>query len=224
MHSAKITLVLTTALIASTALAQEPATNALPTDDLVKQWWQLTLSIPNSVRDDFRGREAACGLGQRGVWLLTSEISAGAPITQNCMIPQGRKLFVPLVTAVCTPFPGETLEENIQICREAIDPYDQLVLTVDGKNRNDLIERRAQSRGFPAWFPENNIFDTPGQLDVPAGVYIMVAEGHFALVEGLSVGAHVIRVTASSSTDTSVPKFDVIFRIRMAPATSVTPR
>ncbi|HEY7640222.1 MAG TPA: hypothetical protein VH814_10895 [Steroidobacteraceae bacterium] len=223
MHSAKIAAILTTALLASSALAQQ-SDNSLPTDELVKQWWQLTLSIPNSVRADFRGWEAGCGLGQRGVWFLTSEVSAGRPITQNCLIPQGRKLFVPVVTAVCTPFPGETLEENIQICREAVDPYDKLVLTIDGKNRNDLIERRAQSRGFPAWFPENNIFDTPGQFDVPAGIYIMVAEGQFALVEGLAVGAHVIRATASSSTDASVPKFDVIFRIRMAPATSVTPR
>lgn len=224
MRPTRMSLVVATALIASVALAQEPANSTLPTDALTKQWWQLTLSIPNSVRIALRGTTAACGLGQRGVWFLTSEPSNGGPVTQECTIPSGRNLFLPLVTVVCTPFPGETLEENIQLCREALDPYDQLALTIDGKNRNDLIERRAQSRGFPAWFPEGNIFDTPGQFDVPAGVYIMVAEGQFALIEGLQVGQHVIHARAASSTDANAPTFDVMFKIRIVAATSVTPR
>ena len=225
MRQAKIAAVVTTCLLASSALAHGPSRHALPTDVLVKHWWQLTLSIPNAVRSELGTTDAACGLGQRGnVWFLSSDPSGDAPITRDCTIPRGRKLFVPLVTAVCTPFPGETLEENIQICREAIDPYDQLTLTIDGRKRNDLIERRAQSRGFAAWFPEDNIFDTPGQLDVPAGVYIAVAEGQFALIEGLRVGEHVIHARAISTTDPNVPKFDVIFRIRIVAPTSVTPR
>ncbi len=225
MRLTRVALVATTTLIASAALAHEPPKNRLPTDALTKQWWQLTLSIPSSVRSELRGTRAGCGLGQRGaVWFLASEPSDGGPITQDCTIPLGRKLFLPLVTAVCTPFPGETLEQNIQICREAVDPFDKLALSIDGKNRNDLIERRAQSRGFSAWFPEDNIFDTPGQFDVPEGVYINVAEGQFALIEGLRVGKHVIHARASSSTDANVPKFDVIFNIRIVAPTSVTPR
>ena len=115
MRPTRMALVVTTALIASAALAHEPAKNTLPTDALTKQWWQLTLSIPNSVRSELQGTRAACGLGQRGVWFLSSEPSEDGPVTQECTIPRGRKLFLPLVTAVCTPFPGETLEQNIQI-------------------------------------------------------------------------------------------------------------
>lgn len=73
----------------------------------------------------------------------------------------GKKLFLPIITAVCVPFPGETLRGNVRLCRELIDPFDNKVsLTIDGQKRNDLIEGRAQSRSF-AWFPEDNLLDAP---------------------------------------------------------------
>jgi hypothetical protein len=220
MRAVRMALALIPALIAFTALAHEPAKNTLPIDPLVKQWWQRYLSIPNAVYFELGETPEACGLGQRGkVWFLSSRSGGDEPVTRHCTIPRGRKLFVPIATVVCTPFPGETLEQNIQICREVIDLYDKLTLTIDGENRNNLIERRAQSRGFPAWFPEDNLFDVPE--DVPAGVYIMVAEGQFALIEGLPEGEHVIHTRASSTTDASAPPFDVTFKIRIMAPTGV---
>jgi hypothetical protein len=210
------------ALIASTALAED---GARKNDPLVKQWWERFLSIPNVVSAELKETPAACGLGQRGdIWFLSVAAGPGDPITREGTIPRGRKVFVALVTAVCPPFPGETLEENIQICREAIDPFDKLTLRIDGQNRDDLIERRAHSRGFSAWFPEDNVFDTPGELDVPEGVYITVADGQFALIEGLAVGEHVIRARATSTIDANAPKFDVTFKIRISAPSVVTPR
>jgi hypothetical protein len=211
-------------VVSSGAYADNSFGKWLPADSLVKEWWQLFLSVPTPVREQLAESPEACGLGQHGhIWFLAT---AGAPdqtTTRRCTVPHGSTLFVPVVTAVCSPFPGETLEDNVQLCRELVDPFNKLSLTIDGKNRSYLIERRAQSRGFPAWNPEENFWDTPEE-DVPAGIYVTVAEGQYALIEGLSPGKHTIRARASSSKDSAVPKFDAIFEVTVATAKTIVPR
>ena len=202
----------------------EQAALTLPVDSLGKQWWQLYASGPNSIRSRLGESPAGCALGQRGsTWLLSTAGSGIEPVTRRCTVPKGAKLFLPILTAVCTPFPGETLAQNIQICRELIDPFNKLTLTVDGKNRRNLVERRAQSQGFPIWFPEENIFDSPGE-DVPAGIYIAVTEGQYALIDGLTLGHHTIHARAASTTDPSAPSFDYTFEVDVVVAKSVVPR
>lgn len=220
MRMAAATLALMTQAVGADDLSEK----WLPADPLSKQWWQLFLSVPNATRKDLGDGPAACGLGQNGrVWFLSTPGTPNETLTRHCTVPKGTKLFVPIVTAVCTPFPGETLADNIQLCRELIDPFNKLSLAIDGKKRNELIERRAHSRGFPAWFPEDNFFDSP-EDDVPAGVYVSVAEGQYALIEGLRVGHHTIRARASSTIDPNVPSFDAIYQIDIVAATTVVPR
>jgi len=216
--------VLAVASVSSGAHDDGSSDKWLPADSLVKEWWQLYVSIPNSVRELLNERRAACGLGQRGdIWFLATAGTPDVTTTRRCTVPDGAKLLVPIVTAVCSPFPGETLEDNIQICRELIDPFNKLSLTIDGKSRNYLIERRAHSRGFAAWYPEDNIWDTPAE-DIPGGIYITVAEGQYALVGGLSPGNHTIRARAASTTDSTVPKFDAIFEVTVTPAKTIVPK
>lgn len=214
---------LTLTLTSHTASAEELSVKWLPTDPLSRQWWELYLSVPNSIREHLGDGPAACALGQRGsVWFLSTAGTPNETLTRRCTVPKGKKLFLPIITAVCVPFPGETLPENVQLCRELIDPFDKLSLTIDGRKRNDLIERRAQSRSFAAWFPEDNFFDTP-EDDVPAGVYVTVAEGQYALIDALPVGHHTIRARAAS-TDPNVPYFDAIYQIDVVAAKSIVPR
>jgi hypothetical protein len=216
--------VLAVASVSSSAHNDKGHDKWLPADPLVREWWQLFLSIPNAVRESLKEGTDACGLGQRGnVWFLATAGTPDVTTTRQCTVPDGAKLLVPVVSAVCTPFPGETVEDNIQICRELVDPFNKLSLTIDGRNRSHLIERRAHSRGFPAWYPEDNIWDTPGE-DIPAGLYITVAEGQYALVEGLSPGTHTIRARAMSTMDSNAPKFDAIFEVTVVPAKSIVPR
>jgi hypothetical protein len=217
-------LVAALSVLSFSASADSLAERFLPNDSLVKEWWQLYLSIPNPVREQLAESADACGLGQHGsIWFLTTVSAPVETTTRRCTVPYGATLFVPVVSAVCSPFPGETLEENVQLCRELVDPFNKLSLTVDGKNRSNLIERRAQSVGFRAWNPEDNFWDTPEE-DVPAGMYLTVAEGQYALVEGLAPGKHTIRARASSTRNTDVPKFDAIFEVTVARATSIEPK
>lgn len=195
-----------------------------PSDSLVARWWQYYLSIPTPIRNALGESVEACGLGQSGdTWLLTQVGVPDVPTTSHCVIPKGTTLFIPVITSVCIPYPGETLRDNVQICREAIDVMDRLNVTIDGRQRNGLIERRAQSKAFPVWMPEENFFDVPDS-DVPAGVYSAVAEGYYITLGPLSVGHHTIRATAASSSDPTAPAFDATYEIDIVAPTSITPR
>ena len=111
----RVTL-LTVALSVSSGLyANNWPEKWLPIDPLVKEWWQLYLSIPNSVREQLAEDPEACGLGQHGrVWFLATAGTPDQTTTRRCTVPHDALLFVPVVTAVCSPFPGETLEDNVQ--------------------------------------------------------------------------------------------------------------
>jgi hypothetical protein len=82
---------------------------------------------------------------------------------------------------------------NVQLCKESTDQVDVRELEVDGKGRNGLIRRRTQPNGFALTLPEDNIFDFPG-FDTPAGVYVGVADGYWALLRPLAAGDHTIHI------------------------------
>ena len=214
------------ALMSLAAHAQS-ATSTLPVDALGKQWWQLYAGIPNSVKTKLGETAAGCALGQRGeLWLLNTAGDGSTPVTRRCTIPTHTRLFFPIITAVCVPYPGETVADNIQLCRELIDPFDKLTLTVDGNNRHGRIERRAQSQAFPIWFPEDNLFDIPGVPgeNVPAGVYKAVTEGQYAQIAALPVGRHIIHATAVATKNPEIPAFDYTWIIDVVAPTGIVPR
>jgi hypothetical protein len=205
------------------AHAQNVSTSSLPVDPLGKQWWQLYNSIPLSVRDKLGETREGCALGQRGnLWLLNTAGDGSAPVTRRCTIPRNTQIFLPIITAFCVPFPGETIADNIQLCRELIDPFNRLTLTIDGKNRHDLIERRAQSQAFPLWLPEDNIFDIPGE-NTPAGIYTAVTEGQYALIQSLPVGRHTIHAKAVATKNPDIPAFDYTWIIDVVKPTGIVP-
>jgi hypothetical protein len=205
------------------AQAQNVATSSLPVDPLGKQWWQLYNSIPLSVRARLGETPAACALGQRGnLWFLNTATDGSTPVTRRCTIPTHTRIFLPIITAFCVPFPGETIGDNIQLCRELIDPFDKLTLTIDGKNRPGLIERRAQSQAFPMWLPEDNIFDIPGE-NTPAGIYTTVTEGQYALIQSLPAGRHTIHARAVATKNPEIPAFEYTWILNVVKPTGVVP-
>lgn len=205
------------------AQAQNVAASTLPVDPLGKQWWQLYNSIPLSLRDRLGETPTACALGQNGnVWLLNTAGDGSTPVTRRCTVPRNTQIFLPIITAFCVPFPGETIADNIQLCTDLIEPFNKLTLTIDGKNRHDLIERRAQSQAFPMWLPEDNIFDIPGE-NTPAGIYTAVTEGYYALIQSLPVGRHTIHAKAVATKNPEIPAFEYTYIINVVKPTGVVP-
>jgi hypothetical protein len=173
----------------------------LPIDVPLMQWWQLYASVPTNVRDDYRVDNVSsadiCGLGQNGpLWFLvsTAEFGANTLNVQRCTVPKGKLLMVPIIVSMCIRSPGDSAQDNVQYCRELTDPFDKLSLTIDGVNRNRLIDRHAHSLPFPVSFPTQNLFEaTPG-------AYQAVAEGYYAIVD-LPVGKHLLKARAASKSD-----------------------
>ena len=158
-------------------------------DRLSAEWWQHSVSIPSPQNPILDESGTYCGIGQRGnMWFLhgTPGNPLGSPVVRECTVPADQHFFVPILNFICTPFAGETIEDNIGFCADAVDQIDLRVLTVDGKDRSKLIKRRVASDPFPIQVPAQNY------LGFPAGVYDSVADGYWAQLPPLPVGHHTI--------------------------------
>ena len=171
------------------AIANESPQPPFPdTGNLGTRWWQLVMSIPGPQNPFLDETGASCGIGQNGnTWFLYSS-SVGPKVELDCTIPAGKTIFLALVAGICVPFPGETIPQQFEFCKEAIDPTDVLVLRIDGKPRNDLIERRATTHTFALQISDENVFG------YAQGVFVAVHDGFYAKVPPLEPGRHTIRV------------------------------
>jgi len=206
------------------ALTASAAGGKPPFDDpqsLGTRWWQHVLSVPFAQNPFFDTTGEKCGEAQSGyTWFLYSPSNGSQTDTIHlkCRIPAGRQIFVALIVAICIPFPGETIPQNIEFCREGSDPVDVLELRIDGKLRNDLVERRAETRPFSIDLPEDNAFG------YPPGIVVAVHEGFFAKIPPLEPGVHTMRVRGGISSIGL--EFDTRYRleiVRPARALSSTP-
>lgn len=174
-------LVLGACAISGTAVADEG-------DSLGALWWQHALSIPTDQNPILDETGASCGLGQYGdIWFLHGSFG-GPQIVRNCSVPAGRRFFLPIINWICLPFPGETIKENVELCRESNDLTDTLHLTIDGMSADQLIKRRAQRNPFDVTLPVNNIYG------VDPGSYVAVHDGYWAMVPQLEPGEHTIEI------------------------------
>jgi len=156
----------------------------------------LSIPAPQNPFHDLTG--AHCSLGQSGnTWFLyiTNGNPIGEPVERECTVPLGKTIFMPIMSWVCLPFPNETVQFAIDGCKEVNDRTDILRLRIDGKARNDLIERRASTRSFALVLPDDNIFG------VPASVAVAVHDGYFATLPKLEVGTHTVRVQGGTTSE-----------------------
>jgi hypothetical protein len=202
---------LTTAAVAVFAFgAAAPAYADGNGANLSAAWWQNAVSVPAPQNPILDESGTYCAIGQRSnMWFLYGSYgnAIGDPITRECSVPTGRHFLVPIVNVLCTPFEGETVEDNVKLCKDFIDMVDMKALTVDGVDRSNLIKRYGASKKFSTVFPDDNY------LGYPAGIYFSVADGYYAQLPPLAVGEHTIHLQgAISAYDFSV---DVIYRINV---------
>ena len=209
-HWVCVSVIAVTAFSADTALAADREDARSDPGQLGAQWWQHALSIPAEQNPIADRTGQFCGIGQHGgIWFLHGSLGdqeRGKPIERHCTIATGKSIFLPLINFLCIPFPGETLEENVQACAKSVDETNSMRLRIDGLSRNDLIERRKQTSGFfDVNVPEDNLFGAP------AGVYLAVHDGYYALLPVLRPGQHTIRIQAVASASGTL--VDVIYHL-----------
>jgi hypothetical protein len=184
---------------------------------LAAQWWQFVFSIPSSVNPTTDQTGANCMVGQRGgLWFL-----AGGSATRNCVIPEGKTLFFPIINnfqlnapGVCGQDVAFGVEEARQMAKAATDSVTSAFATFDGQ---PLRSRREASKVFDATFPDDNIFKVPcgGAGGFPAGVYSPgVDDGYYAIVDRLRAGTHVLHIHGEEPNQ---PTQDVLYNLTVVP-------
>ena len=152
------------------------------------KWWQYLLSVPpntNPILDD-----NPCNAKQKGPYFYLVGTFGGFK-ERNCIFPQGKSIFFPVVNVFATYDKNDPTSDTIakvkKLVTENIDQASDLHASVDGVNIN-LDNARAQSQPFPLKVPKDNILDGPEI----AGTYFAIADGYWVGLKPLSVGEHTI--------------------------------
>jgi hypothetical protein len=191
---ASVTLSLALASSATAAVivpinGSTPAGQSYP--DLVANWWQWVLALPDDQNPMTDPTGAHAANGQLGdVFFLAP--SLGGDFTRRVTVPQNKYLFFPIVTTLGINAPGETYTEAD--LRAQLDDFHGrtylLFAKLDQEQILNVWEYRASSPagGFQVAVPDGNIFDLPaGTYGPPA-----IGDGWWLLMEPLSVGRHVL--------------------------------
>ena len=176
-----------------------------PTPELTAQWWQWASSFPRDENPiaDTTGEDCSKGdVGGATFFLAGSE---GGKVERDCTVTDGQAILIPIVAALCFKSePGDTEESLLALCTEIIDQQTNLKLIIDGNKVGNLESNRVTNPSFfTVDFPENNIFEP-----TPAGSYDAVADGNWALIDGLSAGEHDITVVGKLHGQSSFGKID----------------
>jgi hypothetical protein len=175
-----------------------------PTPELTEQWWQWASSFPRDENPiaDTTGED--CSKGDFGdIFFLAG--SEGGKVERDCTVSEGQAILIPIVNILCFTEPGEETQESLLAqCAEITDQQKNLKLIIDGNKVQNLESYRVTNPSFfTVDFPENNIFEP-----TPAGSYDAVADGYWALIQGLSAGEHDITVVGKLHGQSSFGKID----------------
>jgi hypothetical protein len=174
-----------------------------PSPELTEQWWQWASSFPRDENPlaDTTGED--CSKGDFGdIFFLAA--SEGGKVERDCTVAEGQAILIPIITALCFSDEGQTQESLLAQCTEIINQQKNLKLIIDGSKVQNLESYRVTNPSFfTVDFPENNIFEP-----TPAGSYDAVADGYWALIQGLSAGEHTITVDGKLHGQSSFGKLD----------------
>jgi hypothetical protein len=190
--------------------------------------WQWLYSLPADKHPLFDTADVS--VGQTGdVWFLggtyttttdTNGVTYGIAV-RDCVIPQGKSLFFPLIDAESSAAEGNgtNFAQLLANSQALIDGVDTLSCTIDGTTLTNLTSYRASSDLF-TWgpLPTNNVFGDP--VNFPAGTNSpSVSDGYFLMVQPLSPGDHSIHFIGG------VPGFqlDITYHITVTPTNGVYP-
>jgi hypothetical protein len=194
--------------LAPPALAELEAVTAGPVADgaafrdLSAAWWQWLISVPTPVNPILDETGEHCVVGQRGsTWFLAGTF--GGAVTRSCAVPEGARLFFPVLNFAVFDSPGVCgqgperipIHEMRAFAGAAIDAGSGYSLEIDGRPAPGRLHR-VRSRVFALAVPADNVF-VPGCGTLPAGVYSpAVDDGVYVRLPPLSVGEHTVRFRA----------------------------
>jgi hypothetical protein len=181
----------------------------------VARWWQWALETPASVNPVLDRTGENCAEGQvDGVWFLGGTID-GSPVARRCTIPGGAALFFPLVNRFHGAFlndpPEQRTEEFIRSQVDCGEPAEQLRLSIDGVDVQNLDQLFVESVLFDVGLPEDNVFGADASVVPELLLSPSVAAGYHVFLFSLPPGHHEVRWQASWCDVAQ----DVIYRVKV---------
>lgn len=162
--------------------------------DWSAKWWQWIMSIPakDNPRLDSNGQKCSVAQTDPNMWFLANAPSGS--VERNCTIPEGKAVFIPLITGECDFLSDPNIQTEIGLRECAFSGIQGATLqaTFDGKALVNLENYRARSPVFELVIPPNNSFG--GDI---TGTTRAVADGFYIILEPLSPGLHHVQFRAS---------------------------
>lgn len=159
------------------------------------KWWQWVISLPASSSRELASPLDNCIVGKDdpNVWFLSSEGSGGS-LQYNCVIQNGKALFIPILTGECDYLSDPSLKTESQLrdCASSGIQGAALEAKLDGVELKNPEIYRAQSPLFDITIPQDNDFGGG-----PSGMTKAVADGYYIILEPLSLGRHTFEFSAS---------------------------
>ena len=179
-------------------------------DRLSVEWWQWVLAQPAATNPLLDPTGANCRVGQSGiVFFLAGTAGTGEVTRDECTVPAGRLLFLPLVNGVDVHVPGDDLDTPELLWDDFTVTLgwrvDTMFASVDGVPVRNLDPETSPyracaapvsgcARPFALRLPAGNLFG------IPAGTYApTVADGFYLLLPPLRPGLHTIEFGGSGN-------------------------
>jgi hypothetical protein len=181
------------------------------------KWWKWALKIP---ADNHPLNSGDCSIGQKGkVWFLGGSAgSTDKPIKRHCQVPEGTKLFFPLVNSSWLAFPigdpPDPIDEpslRSSVCKTLPETVEVSIDGIPVKRPTQYFE---ESSVFEAYLPSNDIAGVQDS-QIPDGRIVGVDIGYYIFLQPLHPGKHMIKWKVPKSSCTPVQ--EITYNITVKP-------
>ena len=177
------------------------------------EWWQWGLGVPAKNNPILDQTGAACAQRQvDDTWFLAGSFGSD-PVVRDCVLPEGKALFFPLVNNAFFAFlsdPPETRSEaflraqaKCTVPLQGFVELDDLRLTERRLRRLTTGRSGSQSPIFNVQLPPGNVFGAEEDVIPELVLSPSAEEGFYLYIKPLSPGEHRIRWLVTGCTPDS---------------------
>ena len=158
-----------------------------------QKWWEWAFEVPSedSPVNDVTGEN--CSLNQEGpVWFLAGTF--GTSVTRECIIPEGKALFMPADNVPVSVAEFKNLPDDEQVLKaeaeKIINDVDIVEVEIDGVKIENITSYKVITDLFQLDLPQANV------LGAEPGTYNFTGAGHWVFIDPLSPGKHTVLLRA----------------------------
>ena len=153
----------------------------------VKKWWNWCYQVPNEVPiEDMTGQHCAKNQNEDKIWFLAG--TYGGTVHRNCVIPNGRAIFFPVVNDLISFYEYPNLQNELRLhdyARSDLDETIEVTVFVDSNLIKDSKKFRIHTNIFEIALPSKE--DSSDLIPTRA-----VSDGYWIFLKPLPLGHHTL--------------------------------